>query len=109
MATRRITQLTDDTNGQPADETIRFSLDGRDYEIDLSETNAQALREALGPWVDSARRISTGRRAPHTRAPLDTAIDSAAVRAWAASNGIDISLRGRLPKNLVEQYRAAGH
>jgi hypothetical protein len=105
MATRRITKLTDDTNGQPADETIRFSLDGHTYEIDLSETNAQALRDALGPWVDSARRTSTGRRTPQTRAP----VDSAAVRAWAASNGIDISPRGRLPKNVVELYRAAGH
>jgi hypothetical protein len=106
MATRRITQLTDDTNGQPADETIRFSLDGRDYEIDLTETNAKALREALAPWTESARRLTRQGR-PNTR--VETAVDTAAVRAWAASNGIELSARGRLPKAVVEQYRAAGH
>jgi hypothetical protein len=106
MATRRITQLTDDTNGQPADETVRFSLDGRDYEIDLSETNAKALRDAIAPWTASARRLTRQGR-PATR--VETAVDTAAVRAWAASNGIEVSARGRLPKDVVEQYREAGH
>ena len=90
MATRRITQLTDDTNGQPADETVRFSLDGRDYEIDLTETNAKALREAIAPWTESARRLTRQGR-PTTR--VETAVDTAAVRAWAASNGIELSAR----------------
>jgi hypothetical protein len=36
--------------------------DGREYEIDLSEKNAKALRKDLEPWAAAARRVS-GRRA----------------------------------------------
>src|SRR5690242_1784520 len=104
MASRTIVELTDDIDGKPAAETIRFGLDGRDYEIDLSEKNAKELRKTLEPWVNSARRAG-GRRA----AKVTTGVDTAAVRAWAASNGIELSPRGRLPKDVLEQYRAAGN
>ena len=33
MAQRIVTELTDDTDGKPADETITFALDGREYEM----------------------------------------------------------------------------
>ena len=32
-----------------------------------------------------------------------------AVRAWAASNKIEIPARGRIPAAVIEQYRAAGN
>ena len=114
MASRTIVELTDDLDGKPAAETVAFGLDGRVFEIDLSEKNAKALRKTLEPWVTSARRVSG--RTPNARtaqssAPrrVETGVDSAAVRAWAASNGIEVSARGRLPKDVVEQYRAAGN
>jgi hypothetical protein len=31
------------------------------------------------------------------------------VRAWAASNGIQLSSRGRVPISVLQQYRAAGN
>jgi len=31
------------------------------------------------------------------------------VRAWAASNKIKVSPRGRISAAVIEQYRAAGH
>jgi hypothetical protein len=112
MASRTIVELTDDLDGKPAAETVRFALDGREYEIDLTQKNAKAIRKDLEPWVGSARRIS-GRRSPSsangTTTRVPTGVDTAAVRAWAASNGIEISNRGRLPKDVVEQYRAAGN
>ena len=93
---------------------MAFGLDGHGFEIDLSEKNAKALCKTLQPWVTSARRVSG--RSPNTRnaqnaAPrrVETGVDTAAVRAWASSNGIDVSARGRLPKDVVEQYRAAGN
>ena len=108
MASRTIVELTDDLDGKPAAETLKFSLDGREYEIDLSEKNAKALRKTFEPWTSSARRISRGRsRATSTRVQTD--VDTAAVRAWAASNGIELSSRGRLPKDVVQQYRDAGN
>jgi hypothetical protein len=87
---------------------VRFALDGREYEIDLSEKNAKALRKTFEPWASSARRTRGGGR-PRTTTRMETSVDTAAVRAWAASNGIEISARGRLPKDVVEQYRAAGN
>lgn len=108
MASRTIVELTDDLDGKPAAETVAFGLDGRAFEIDLSEKNAKALRKTLEPWVTSARRVSgRTRNAPPRR--VETGVDTAAVRAWAASNGIELSARGRLPKDVVEQYRAAGY
>ncbi|NED57217.1 Lsr2 family protein, partial [Micromonospora aurantiaca] len=35
---------TDDLDGGEADETVSFAIDGRTYEIDLSEDNARRLR-----------------------------------------------------------------
>jgi hypothetical protein len=40
---------------------------------------------------------------------VEAGVDTAAVRARAASNGIEVSARGRLPKDVVERYRAAGY
>ena len=39
--------LEDDLDGGPADETVRFGLDGGQYEIDLSNANAARLRDAI--------------------------------------------------------------
>ena len=109
MASRTIVELTDDVDGKPATETLRFGLDGREYEIDLSEKNAKTLRKALEPWTAAARRVSGRRTTPGTATRVETGVDNAAVRAWAASNGIELSARGRLSKDVIEQYRAAGN
>ena len=39
-------------------ETRRFSLDGRDYEIDLCAKHSQKFDDVLGPYADRARRAS---------------------------------------------------
>jgi hypothetical protein len=109
MASRTIVELTDDLDGKPAAETLSFGLDGREYEIDLSEKNAKALRKTLEPWTASARRVSGRRTSGTTTTRVETGVDNAAVRAWAASNGVELSARGRLPKDVIEQYRAAGN
>jgi hypothetical protein len=38
------TLFVDDIDGSDAEGTVRFGLDGTDYEIDLNAKNAQALR-----------------------------------------------------------------
>lgn len=107
MATRTVTQLLDDITGQNADETISFSLDGVEYEIDVNKKNAVALRKAFAPFQDVARRVG-GRRAPAMK-KVASGVDNKAVRAWAASNGIELSERGRIPGHVIEQYVAAGN
>lgn len=107
MATRTVTELLDDMTGQPADETVSFGLDGVEYEIDMTKKNAAALRKALAPYQDVARRI--GGRKQSSMKRVSTGVDNRAVRAWAASNGIELSERGRIPGTVIEQYQAAGN
>jgi hypothetical protein len=49
--------LVDDVDGGEAAETVKFALDGVQYEIDLSDGNAAELRSGLEPFVGAARRL----------------------------------------------------
>ncbi|MDR0504927.1 MAG: Lsr2 family protein, partial [Bifidobacteriaceae bacterium] len=98
MAQRVSVELIDDLDGSPASETVRFGLDGVNYEIDLNGYHANDLRQTIERWKNAARRQTRhvsktdGRRGP--RQPLD--YDPAAVRAWAGSRNIPVSVRGRI-------------
>ena len=116
MAQRTIVQLTDDLDGKPIPdgkgETIRFGLDRTEYEIDLADKNAKALRDTFAKYVSGGRRTgarSTGRgRASRTAAAHEArGYDPKAVRAWAESQGIQVSQRGRVPADLVAKFQAA--
>jgi len=107
MAKRTIVQLVDDTDGSQAVETLTVGLEGVNYELDLSDKNAKLLREQLAPWLAAARRTG-GRKISKSKATSNN-VDLKAVRAWAASNGVDVSSRGRVPASVIEQYQAAGN
>ena len=51
MAQKIQTLYIDDLDGSEADGTVRFGLDGAEYEIDLNTEHAQALRHALARYV----------------------------------------------------------
>jgi hypothetical protein len=105
MAQRVQIILEDDYDGGSADETVSFALDGAEYEIDLSSTNATGLREALAPWVSHARKIG-GRRKRATKATGGSASTSD-IRAWALAHGHDVSSRGRVSAEVREAYEKA--
>jgi hypothetical protein len=107
MAQQTTVTLTDDLDGGKAAETVTFGLDGRIYEIDLSKKNAAALRKALGEFTSSARRVRSGRPAAAKAARSTDRVDAKAVREWAQAQGIQVSARGRVPADVVEQYQAA--
>ena len=112
MAQRIVTELTDDTDGRPADETVSFALDGREYEIDLTSKNAAALRKAFDVYVKNGRRIGGGRRGrtsgrASSSSSSKSEVDTKAVREWAGKNGYELSARGRIPANVIEAYRSA--
>lgn len=105
MATRTVIQLIDDLDGSEATETIRFGLDGTEYEIDLAEQNAESLRGALTRFVEAGRKTGGAtRRQVTTVAP---AVDTKAIRLWAAENGIDVNSRGRIKDDVVQRYLAS--
>jgi hypothetical protein len=108
MARKTVIIFEDDVDGSTAEESLQFSIDGLTYDIDLSLANAQKLRQAVEPYRAAARRTG-GRRDRASALAGDSLIDNRAVRAWAASNGIDVNSRGRIPADVVERYRAAGY
>jgi len=105
LARKVISVLVDDIDGSDADETVRLSYRGVDYEVDLSARNAAALDEALAPYLEVARRVEVSRRRP---AKSSTAAPNPKdVRSWARSEGIAISDRGRVPGDVTRRYREA--
>jgi hypothetical protein len=107
MAQRIQTLFIDDIDGGEAAGTVRFALDGVDYEIDLSAEHAGELHTTLGKYIGHARKVGgTPRRAPRGhRAASD--VDTITVRHWAREQGYDIKDRGRVPADLVAKYEAA--
>jgi hypothetical protein len=106
MAQKVTVELEDDLDGGPADETVRFGVDGSGYEIDLSAKNAAALRRKLAPFIEHARKAGRGarRRPGRTASSRERGGD---IRAWAKDQGIAVSDRGRIPASVAEQYDAA--
>ena len=107
MAQRIQTLLIDDLDGGEAAGTVRFGLDGAEYEIDLSAAHSDELRTALGQYLAHARRVGgTARSAARSRRGA-ASVDTAKVREWAKGQGIEVKDRGRVPVGVVEQYKAA--
>jgi hypothetical protein len=109
MAQRIQTLFIDDIDGGEADGTVRFALDGAEYEIDLSSKHDEELRSALRGYIAHARKVSGAARkgAPGRPGRKSSAVNTVAVRAWARENGHDIKDRGRVPADLVAKYQAA--
>jgi len=109
MAQKIQTVFVDDLDGSEAEGTIRFGLDGAEYEIDLNADHAQALRDALAPYVRSARRAGGGTRraARASRRAAASGRNTTEVREWAKAQGIDVKDRGRVPAELVVKFKAA--
>ncbi len=105
MAQRVQVILEDDFDGSTADETVSFGLDGAEYEIDLSTSNAASLRESLAPWLAHARRTG-GRKRKAAVKPAGSSSTSD-IRAWALANGHDVSSRGRVSADVREAYERA--
>jgi len=106
MAQKVTVALEDDLDGGPADETVRFAIDGTDYEIDLRTSHADGFRKQLAPYIEHARKA--GRL--HPGRPGRTAAsrqNTGDIRAWAKDRGIAVNDRGRIPASVAEQYRAA--
>ena len=104
MAQKVTVALEDDLDGGPADETVRFAVDGADYEIDLRASNADAFRKQLAPYLEHARRAGRSQPRRPGRAGRQRSGD---IRAWAKEHGLTVSARGRIPAGVLEQYHAA--
>jgi hypothetical protein len=106
--------LTDDLDGSEATQTLQYTIDGQEYEIDLSEENVQRFHQALEPFVSNSREVQRqtiptrrGRGDGRRRSSGSGRDDIAQIRAWAESQGMDVSARGRIKKEIVDAYDQA--
>src|SRR5207248_3590117 len=113
MAQQVRVEMVDDLDGGVASQTVPFSLDGVSYEIDLSNANADELRDALARYVSASRRVggrkirlAAGQSADISASTVTSADRerSRAIRAWAVENGFTGSVRGRIAAEIVQAY-----
>ena len=113
MAKQIIHKLVDDLDGGDADETVKFALDGIQYEIDLSKKNADKLRDAIravrrraAPRSAAAASWSAAGRRAGGAVPPPTASRTRRSGPGPRRKGKDISDRGRIPQEIVDEYHA---
>ncbi|MGN7222652.1 histone-like nucleoid-structuring protein Lsr2 [Curtobacterium flaccumfaciens] len=112
MAQKVTTHLVDDLSGDVIEagngRTIQFGFDGSNYEIDLTDDNADKLREAFSDYIAAARKVS-GRSASAPRAAKGRSNpdELARIREWAAANGHEVAARGRISQQVRDAYAAA--
>ena len=103
--TRRVqVVLQDDLDGSEPAQTVRFGLDGVEYEMDLAEHNAAEFRGLLARWIAAARVSEALIPAPRSGSSPS---DPAEIRRWATDNGIPVRTRGRISIDLRSKYEAA--
>jgi hypothetical protein len=109
MAQKIQTLFIDDLDGGEAEGTVRFGLDGTEYEIDLSAAHAKALRKAVQKYIAAGRKVAPARRPGRSssRRAAKDAPNPTDVREWAKSQGIEVKDRGRVPSDLVVKFQAA--
>jgi hypothetical protein len=109
MAQKIQTLFIDDLDGGEAEGTVRFGLDGTDYEIDLSAAHAKALRKAAEKYIRVGRKVTQARRPSrgNSRRATNGYPSPTDVREWAKSQGIEVKDRGRVPSELVVKFQAA--
>ncbi|WUL19886.1 Lsr2 family protein [Amycolatopsis sp. NBC_00355] len=115
MAQKVLVEMVDDIDGDVANQTVPFSLDGVSYEIDLSDANAAALRDELTRYVTVGRRVGGRKvrlaagestRAKKPGAAAEDRERSRQIREWATNNGYVVSERGRLSSEVIEAFEA---
>jgi nucleoid-associated protein Lsr2 len=111
VAQRIETVFIDDLDGSEASTTIRFGLDGAEFEIDLNTAHADELRKTAEPYMQAGRKVtSNARRTVRGGARRSAASGgpaSSEVRDWAKDHGYDVKERGRIPAELVVKFQAA--
>lgn len=105
MAQRTQILYVDDIDGSEAEGTVRFGLDGTEYEIDLNKKHSAQFTKAIHPYIDAARKVSSSRRPARGSRPARH--NQSDVRAWARSQGLKISDRGRIPADVLARYESA--
>ena len=118
-----VERLADDLDpAKDADETVKFGLDGKQYEIDLTRAHARELRGALERFIDAGRMLTRGGfKYPNRQLPPDArraaaqgkvngselSLRNKAIREWADRQDLVIPAFGRIVTAVIEAYDIA--
>jgi len=99
VAQKTQTLFIDDIDGSAAEGTVRFGLDGAEYEIDLNAGHARQFRDALARYVDAARRAGGSARKPvrGSRRGAAGGMNTTEIREWARAQGIEVKTAAGCP------------
>jgi hypothetical protein len=86
-----------------ADETVKFAVNGEEYEIDLTAGNAQTFLDMLRPYKDAGRRVKRTRK----NRPASQRERTAEIRAKAKEMGLDVERFGRLSEDVIARVLQA--
>ena len=106
MAQKVNVVVTDDFDGSEGAKTVRFGLDGAEYEVDLKPEHEERLRNFLDAYLGVGRKITAASRRSR-RLSSTPRTDASGIREWARANGYPINERGRVPKDIMDAYHAA--
>ncbi|MEY9997705.1 hypothetical protein ABIE67_009824 [Streptomyces sp. V4I8] len=107
MVQKVVTIYMDDLTGIESDEvsTYRFSLNGVEYEIDLTPESYDRLDSALRQFIENGRKMRRIKSARTRKTPVAASAEE--VRAWARDNGYKVNARGRIPSEIRQAFNAA--
>lgn len=113
MAQKVVREFIDDIDGSPAERTFTFAVDGTAYEIDLSSENIAEFKDAIGGFIESARKVKATingqrQRGASTADPRERRERLNEVREWARKNGYSVSDRGRLSAEVLAAFENRG-
>ena len=112
MTMGQVLVRADDLNGDLNAETVRFAIDGAEYDVDVGEKNQERLREFLAEFIAVARPVTPGEPRPARRRHEPAYdFDPIEVRAWWKENqGVyerPWRAKGKVPGPVVDAWRAA--
>ena len=114
MARKVVVELVDDIDetvfGEDG-ESIRYGLDGVEYQIDLKDEHATEFRQVLEYYIAHSTRVGGRKHRSDRPANLTTAkrprSETQKIRAWAIEQGYELSSRGRIPAEIEDAFHAA--
>lgn len=99
--------ISDDLDGAGNASAVSFSYNGVDYSIDLSNKNRTAFDKVMKPYLEAATKVG-GRRTSSRKSASSAGkrTDLNDVRAWAKSQGMKVSDRGRVSAEVLAAFDA---
>lgn len=101
MATKTVNKYFDDIDGKEIQEkdhgAVEIRINDTIYRLDLAPHNVRRFKDAAAEFLRAAD--VTLPKVPEPKASV--------VRDWAQKNNIEVNEMGRIPKEIMDKYKAA--